>query len=389
MMRSILPAVLACTLFPFTFAAMATELPDPFLFNDGRRVKSAEEWRARRMELLELIQQDEYGHLPPAPKNISIVPIVSHRMKSFDVMHRQFKLICDPGEGHESVSFVVDLLIPNGDGPFPVILRGDWCWGKTPDDITRAILARGYILAEFNRVEIAPDTGPTDSNPTAKTVGLYAAYPHADFGAIAAWAWGYCRCIDLLITLPYVDKEKIAITGHSRGGKAVLLAGAADERIALTAPNCSGCCGAGCFRFQGPQSETLANITQSFPYWFAPRLKEFVGHENDLPFDQHCVKALCAPRALLTSEALDDLHANPSGTYQTHLAAREVYKFVGKPERIAIHFRPGVHEHNADDFGVLLDFADQVFFGKSPARQRDWNANPFPDLVPAFTWKAP
>ena len=51
----------------------------------------------------------------------------------------------------------------------------------------------------------------------------------------------------------------------ARGGKAVLLAGASDTRIALTAPNCSGCGGAGCFRFEGPQSETIENITQSFP----------------------------------------------------------------------------------------------------------------------------
>ena len=149
----------------------------------------------------------------------------------------------------------------------------------------------------------------------------------------------------------------------------------------------SGCAGAGCFRFQGPQSERLENIVASFPFWFTPRFREFAGHEDRLPFDQHELKALCAPRALLSTEALDDLHANPQGTFQTHRAAREVYQFLGHADRIAIWYRPGIHEHNADDFSVLLDFADQVFFNKPSSR--DWNRNPFPDLPRASSWRAP
>src|SRR5437763_10803261 len=109
---------------------------------------------------------------------------------------------------------------------------------------------------------------------------------------MAAWAWGYHRAVDFLVTLRSVDKDRIAVTGHSRGGKAALLAGAIDARVALTAPNCSGCGGAGCFRFRGPQSERLADILQSFPGWFTPRLRDFIGREDQLPFDQHELKAL-------------------------------------------------------------------------------------------------
>ena len=143
----------------------------------------------------------------------------------------------------------------------------------------------------------------------------------------------------------------------------------------------------GCFRVLGPKSESLENICTSFPFWFTPRLKEFVGRETELPFDQHSVKALIAPRALLTTEALADANANPIGTWQTHRAAREVYTFLGHPERIAIAYRVGGHEHTPDDFNALLDFADQVFFDK-PAK-RNWSANPFPDLPPAYSWTAP
>ena len=159
------------------------------------------------------------------------------------------------------------------------------------------------------------------------------------------------------------------------------------ERIALTNPNNSGCGGAGCFRFAGEKAETLEIITRNFPTWFSPKLREYAGKENELPLDQHFVKALCAPRALLTTEALDDIHANPSGTLVTHRAAREVYKLLGQPDRIAIYFRPGVHEQNEYDYGVLLDFADQVF--KDKVSRRQWNQDPFGELPAAFRWSAP
>src|SRR5690349_5927474 len=117
--------------------SMAAELPDPFLFNDGaRRVKTAQDWDARRAELLELFQREEYGHLPPAPAKVTFLPLLSHTYKPLSALHRQFKVICDPGERRgPRISIVVDLIFPpgRGDGPFPVILRGDWCWGKLSD----------------------------------------------------------------------------------------------------------------------------------------------------------------------------------------------------------------------------------------------------------------
>jgi hypothetical protein len=106
---------------------------------------------------------------------------------------------------------------------------------------------------------------------------LFAAYPDHPFGAVAAWAWGYHRAVDFLITQSEVDKSKIAITGHSRGGKGGHLAGATDERIAITAPNNSGTGGAASFRFQTAESESLRMITKSFPTWFTPRIQRVRG----------------------------------------------------------------------------------------------------------------
>ena len=98
----------------------------------------------------------------------------------------------------------------------------------------------------------------------------------------------------------------------------------------------------------------------------------------DLPFDQHFLKALIAPRALLTTEALDDAWANPAGSQVTHLAAQEVYALLGVPERIALDTRPGGHDHSLADWHTLLDFCDSIFSGQ--ARPRGLDVTPLPDL---------
>jgi dienelactone hydrolase len=370
-------------------------LPDPFLFADGTRVKTKEDWARRRAELQAAILHYEYGNLPPAPGNTVGVERVSSNYRELpNVQHRVFTISCGPDH---KVAFTLDLLIPKTKGPHPVILCGDLGWGKTPDDIAAEVIKRGYILVEFDRTELAPD------NFGYRKTGLFVAYPEADCGALAAWAWGFHRCVDFLLTLNDVDKEKIAVTGHSRGGKAAILAGATDTRVALTAPNCSGCGGAGCYHFQAPKSEDIVAITKNFPFWFAPSFeKNFVettadkdakgqpirvSHIDRLPIDQHELKALCAPRAFLETEALGDLWANPEGSRQTWLAAREVYKFLGVPEKIGIFYRQGQHQHNADDWNVLLDFADQIFLGKKS--DRNFEANPFPNTPKTFDWSAP
>ena len=148
-----------------------------------------------------------------------------------------------------------------------------------------------------------------------------AAYPDHDWATLAVWAWGAMRAVDYLITLPQVDPRRIVITGHSRSGKAALLAGALDERIALVAPQGSGCAGAASYRFHGAGAETLADVTRNFPYWFVPRLPAFAGKEERLPFDQHFLLALVAPRPLLTIDAEGDAWASPYGRQARHVPA--------------------------------------------------------------------
>jgi dienelactone hydrolase len=355
------------------------ELPDPFLFKDGTRVKTPADWPRRRAELVQLILGYEYGRLPAAATTVN--PEETLPAKKDDATGAtEHSLVLTMGPDAK-VSTHLFLTVPAGAGPFPVIIKGDVTWGRVkPPEVVANIIKHGYILAEFDRTEIAPDKKDAPG-------GIRPLYPDADWGTLAAWAWGYHRVIDYLITRTDVDAKKVIVTGHSRGGKAALLAGALDERVALTVPNGSGCGGAGCYRVQPPKTEDIAAITNHFPYWFSARFPEFVGHVDQLPLDQHEVKALVAPRALLTTDGLGDIWANGPGTQATHQAAREVFKFLGAEDKIGIHYREGKHDQLAEDFDALLAFADHLFFNKPS--EIPFDKLPFPDEPKAYSWAAP
>jgi hypothetical protein len=197
------------------------------------------------------------------------------------------------------------------------------------------------------------------------------------------------RVADYLATRPEIDVSKMAVTGHSRCGKAALLAGALDTRFGLVAPHASGAGGAGSFRIQPKGVETLELITQPtrFHYWFSPRLREFVDKEDRLPFDQHFLKALVAPRGLLSIIGLGDVWANPKGTQQTHLAVLPVFEFLNAKDKAALWFREGGHDEEPRDWTALCDYSDYVFFAKP--RGDAFNRLPFPDAPKPFSWKTP
>ena len=213
------------------------------------------------------------------------------------------------------------ILFPDTDEAVPAIIDGGACtWRK--DDIAQETLDRGYALVLFDRTELAKDT-PDRKN---RRGGLYDIYPNEGFQALSAWAWAYHRCVDLLQTLDFIDHKHIAITGHSRGGKTTLLAGATDERITLINDNASCAAGGALFRYVGDGGETI-RIHNTFPDWFNPAFGQFIDNEEKIPFDQHCLVASIAPRPVLLTYALDDRWSNPEGMVQCYWAAREACAF--------------------------------------------------------------
>lgn len=350
-------------------------LPDPFELNDGTRVRSRRDWAARREQIKAMMLHYQYGRMPTSTEKATVSETSSRPVYAGAATEKRITLTT--GRSH-AIRIQLDMLVPNGRGSFPVILRNDRDLGQTA--IAQEIVERGYILAEYNRHDLDFD-GPDRSD------GVHPVYPEFDWGTLAAWAWGGMRVVDYLLTLDTVDHARIAFTGHSRGGKTALLAGALDERIALAAPNGSGTGGAGSYRILGEGAERLEDILRNFHYWFHPRLAGFVGRENRLPFDQHFLRALVAPRAVISTEALEDHWANPLGTQHMFGAAQPVFDWLGVGGRNAIHFRQGGHAQGPEDIRALLDYADWVFFRRAPKSGRKFDLLPFPKEE--FSWAIP
>lgn len=359
-----------------TDALLAARLvwPDPMLLDSGQRVTSLTDWQLRRSQIRQLLLSALYGDLPATPTHTRCIELHAGQA----VQPRQASLLSCRVEVDGSQAFSLRLIRPTGAAPVPIILNGDGCWGCATQEVVAAIVRRGYGFAQFNRTEIMSDMPHFGCQQA-----LCAALKNFQGGAIAAWAWGYQRAVDALQQVPGVDTSRITVVGHSRGGKAALLAGALDERIALTSANNSGAAGAGSCLWQPAGAETLADLVAQFPHWLAPGLESLKPGVHRGTFDQHFLKALLAPRALLTTEALRDLWANPQGSWLTHRAAQPVFDFLGAPKHNAIVFRNGGHAHSLADWQTLLAFADAVFGGAAPAPNPNPNASPFPDLPSA------
>ncbi len=362
-----------------------SELPDLFVLNNGDKVETIEQWARKRQEMIASAVDLQYGTMPPDPEFVEVEPL------DRDSLICNFRITT--GRKSSPLSFVMRVILPSEKKSFPAIINGDLCWEYAFDrEYIEAVTNQGIMLVLFNRTELAADLPDIERKSP-----LYRAYPEYSFGAVAAWAWGFSRCVDALQILGLADMEHIAFNGHSRGGKAALLAGALDSRACVVNPNNSGAGGAGCYRVhmtaQLPdgktnRSEQLSDLLKEFPEWFSKDLAAYRDKESELPFDQHYIKSLVAPRLLLQTEAAEDIWANPLGTLHTTLAAKEAYRFLGAEDQIVLCWRDGAHHHTASDIGLLAKVLMQKKQGL-PVSTDPYDLFPFAEKEQIFSWLCP
>ncbi len=364
---------------------VVSTLPDPLRNDDGSAVTTAAQWSVRRERLKAILDHYALGHMPPAPGNVRGEVVHEQPVLGGKGIYRLVNITFGPGE---HLRFQAALFLPgDGKGVYPTIIQPSF--GRTPGGDPAAgvsessqhpvspdsaanyaapIIERGYALLTYDYQQAGLD------RPENHASGFFPAYPESDWSTVTAWAWGLSRAVDYLETQPFADKTRLVAVGHSRLGKMVLVAGAFDERIALSVPAGSGTGGTAAYRFVGLDhggGESLDHVVQVFPQWFSPRLAEFVGKVDKLPFDEHWLIALTAPRPLLTEDGLQDSGVNHDAVVQSYRAAKPVYELLGVSGRLGIFFRPGGHHLQAEDWAVILDFADQELRGMKVDRKFD------------------
>jgi hypothetical protein len=359
-------------------------LPDALKTTAGKLIRNKREWeRSRRSEILTLFENNIYGEMPTSYDSISY-SIINENKTTMEGKGHLKEVLIEVFRQRKSVKINLVLFVPNNvTKPVPVfvLINNRGKENMDPARITKSdfwpaelVVDAGYAMAAFHVDDLAPD------NKDRFRDGVLRLYPEqldADNGmrAIGAWAWGASRVMDYFENDPLIDKEKVVVVGHSRGGKASLWAAAQDERFAICVTNCSGNTGAALARRQF--GERVADINAAFPHWFNNNYKTFNNKENLLPVDQHMLISLIAPRPVYATNASEDLWADPRGTFLSLKNAEPVFLLYGLKSAlptvppgidhpviqspIAYHNRAGKHNLTVYDWTNFIKFADHHF----------------------------
>jgi hypothetical protein len=364
------------------------ELPNPFTFADGKPVLTPADWSRRRVEIKGLFEDYMYGHMPPKPAKLVVKKGERVTDDASKVIIQNLQVEME----HEGKSFTLNVTVAlpaEAKGKVPVLIQAGGFGkggGGAPGKRFKTYTDRGYAVAEFNWNAVAADA------KGAKKGGIYTLFGDAiDTGTLMGWSWGISRVIDALQeAVPEVDVTKVFVTGHSRNGKGALVAGAFDDRIALTVPSHSGAGGISPYRFienfakRNGKAETLQNVVGYAPQWFRADFTQFIGKVDRLPVDQHLLVALVAPRAVMDTEGLKDAWTNPEGAQLANLAAKKVYSLLKAEDKISFRYRDVGHTPSTED---LLDYADYVFFGKK--LPPEFGKMAYKEDTTAFSWSLP
>ena len=365
--------------------------------SNGSVIKTKKEWeKIRRPELEQLLENEIYGFVP-----FGDVKMTSKVLEQDDnalegkAIRKQVKITFTNKE-NKSLSVALLMYLPKGLKKFPTFLGYNFNGNETiyPDPMIQSspvlngnnkqsgrdslnwpvatIINAGCGVATMYYWEVAPDKEEF-------TTGIYPLFyqPNQvkplpnEWGGLAAWAWGLSKAMDYLQFDKQVDAKRVIVLGHSRLGKAAVWAGAKDQRFAGVISSGSGAMGVSISK--NKKGETLSAVIKRFPRWTAGNFKKYLNQDANLPFDQHMVVAMVAPRPIYISSASEDQWADPSHEYLSAYLTTEVYALYGYPKwsyqapkiqepiqgRVSQHIRDGKHDILPYDWNLFLTFAQR------------------------------
>lgn len=381
-------------------------LPDPLVMGDGTKVTSPEQWyQSRRPELLDIFRKQMFGRAPDTVPYFECELVESGEALGGKAVRKQVDIFLSKDK--KKCLHLLIYLPAWHDGPVPVFLginfKGNWTVNDDPAILMpdkealrryaiiptfergaaasrwplELAVSNGYGVATFFRGDTDPDFNDGWLNGIA-SLGFKEGqtWPEPDqWGTIAQWAWSLSRAMDYIEIDPDLDATRVAVLGHSRMGKTALWTGATDERFSIVISNCSGAGGAALSRRNW--GENLQDLNRHFPHWFCENFHAYSGRESELPFDQHELLALIAPRPLYIASGTEDRWADPQGEFLCAWEASKVYEFLGIrglqtnvwPEaehplqegNVAYHLRTGKHDITEYDWNNYIQFANKYF----------------------------
>ncbi len=375
-------------------------LPDPFTFNDGFRRPWFTNWEQRRSEILAAVEKYEIGPKPDCHDCTITANYVPPAAGSSNGT-----LTVNVTRNGKTLTLTSGVYIPQGmgNGPFPAVIPmeiGSFSfsfggppvvinfppptppdYGSLPPGVFTGlpIATVGYVSTQVTQYAFSSPSDHT-SDP------FYQLYPEycegictgtSNQGEYAAWSWGVSRLIDGMEIASHqsvnplpIDMKHLAVTGCSFAGKMALYAGALDERIALTIAQENGGGGAPAWRVSHEieAQGTVEDVDDTNYDWFAGQMLQFAGDNvYKMPFDQHELMALVAPRALLETGNASQYWLSNGSNYVSAKATKRIYDTLGIGDRFGF-FIDGSHAHcatNAIENAPLTAFIDKFMLGQA------------------------
>jgi hypothetical protein len=328
-------------------ASLASDLGSyrsPLKFDDGRDVKTAAEWQARRREILRY-WHGKMGAWPPLIEKPRVEYLEKERRDNF--AQHLVRLEVAPDRMTDGY-----LLIPDGAGPFPAVLVVYYD-AKTGAGLAGELRDFGYQLAKRGFVVLSIGTPSSYYYPSEKDARLQ---------PLSSLAYAAANCYNALALLPQVDPKRVGVVGHSYGGKWAMFASCLYEKFACAAWSDGGVV----------FDEKRANVNYWEPWYlgYDPALKRKAGVPNaenprtgaykqlmEEGRDLHELHALMAPRPFLVSGGSEDQPERWKAL--NHAVA--VNRLLGYPDRVAMTNRPG-HDPTPQSNEALYRFF-QHFLG--------------------------
>ena len=358
----------------------AYTLPDPLTFVNGKRVKTIQDWKQRRLEILDIFQREMYGQMPPKPETLVLETIEEGETLAGFAKRKQVRMWFKADKTGPKIDWLV--LVPKHvKGPVPTILLLNYegnqtiladkeilvtdAWLQNDEKCfikdhhiseqsrgiinntsrtnilpANTLVANGYAVVTACYGEISPDPDQTDLDENGRSLQETFAYTRFfelwgkrdpkrtdNTTALSAWAWALMRGMDMIERDADLDAKRVVLTGCSRLGKAALIAGAFDERFPVVIPNQTG--GGGAPLAKRYYGENVGTMTSMFTHWYCKAYAKYAHNEASMPFDQHMFLACVAPRKLLI-QGFDEQWFDTKGEFLALQAASPVWEFLGK-----------------------------------------------------------
>ena len=361
------------------------KIPELLISFSGEKIDSVEKWEGfRREEIINAFAMNIYGvrdierpenlEFKNKGESISFGMRVKDIEASFGTFSMNFKLYL-PKKCEKPTPAIVFVLHEDFQNKLYFDEEGNMTSESTVSRIpVKKITDAGFAIALMPTADIYPDHPKHLNFEAGIFTHIKPLKPRTkhSWATICAWSWGVSRVIDYLETDFDIDASKIAVAGHSRGGKTTLWTAANDKRVFFAFANNSGCCGAAVLRGKKGEHVKDINVTD----WFCRKFKEYNECEEMLPVDQHMLLASIAPRYLYITDSIEDEWTDPDAEFLSCNLASEVFELYGlkglvAPKspvlheayhdgHIAFHLKAGNHSLTEFDWENVIDYYKKI-----------------------------